>query len=1250
MKKLNIRPKTKNNKVFPIVAIGASAGGLEAVTELLKHLANDSGMAYVYIQHLDPTHKSMLPEILTRTTAMKVQNAKNLLRVQPDNVYIIPSDKSMTIVDGVLKLDPRHARPAINMPIDKFFISLADKQKERAIGIVLSGNAHDGTAGLKAIKMSGGITFAQDESAKFESMPKSAIAGGNVDMILSPKEIAAELNRIGKSINMHHHILPGQTTGKNGDSDVRAILDLLRKSSGVNFQNYKISTIKRRILRRMVLRQLDTLKDYATYLKDHPEEISLLYKDVLINVTSFFRDTETLEYLKKEIFPEILKNKLSKEPLRIWVPACSTGEEAYSYAIILTELLHDMALKIPVQVFATDISEQAIAKARIGVFSRGDVDNVSPKRLQRFFTKVDGSYRINKDIRELCIFAPHNVFSDPPFSRLDLVSCCNLMIYLDAVLQKRLIAVFHYALANDGYLVLGKSETIGASRDLFSQVEKTYKVYIRRHDGSNKARIDLSHRLYESERQAASISGARQDKALAYQSHFEKTVAEILLTKYVPASAVVNKDLDILQLHGQVGFFLEISAGKPTLNLLKMARPGLAFELKNTVHKSVKSKAVEKTSGIEINDNGKTFSISIEVVPVNGQSAEMLFLIIFEKLQVMPAKQTQSGSSKDRMVQRLQQELTAVKEDMRSLLEEQDASSEELQSANEEIVSSNEELQSINEELETSKEEVESTNEELMTINSELQVRNAQLSDSYEYVEALFSTVRGPMLVLDKDLRVQSANKALYNTFKVNEEETEGILLFDLGDGQWNIPALRRLLEEILRDNTAFEGFEVSFDFPDIGRRTMLLNARRVAQKAHRKQLLLLAIEDITQQKFAQKVIADSESWFRNMTNNAPVMIWLTDAKGERTFFNKTWLEYTGLTAERARDEGWKEIIHPNLLSKYTDDFDKCFAKRKDFKFELRIRRNDGEYRWVLEVAKPYFSAEEQFLGFIATQSEIHDKKMMLDQLELAVKERTKDLHELNNELQRSNSELQQFAFVASHDLQEPLRKIMTFIDRIRDRSEEQLTETGKEFFDKIVQSSGRMAKLIDDLLDFSRISFAEKKYVATDLNIVLKDVIEDLDTLISDKKAKIESDSNLPTIQAVPMEMKQLFHNLITNSIKFAKADVPMVLQISCRLLSGRDVKERSTLDDQQSYAEIIFRDNGIGFNPQFAEQIFIIFQRLNDKKQFPGTGIGLALCRKIVTNHKGDIYATSTAAGAVFHVILPVNPALQKLEPTSR
>jgi two-component system CheB/CheR fusion protein len=853
MNKQNSSAKAgQTNKHFPIVAIGASAGGLEAMSELLQHLPSDTGMAYVYIQHTDPSHKDMLSSILSKNTSMKVMEAKHLLPIEKDHLYIIPANKDISITDGMLTLNTRSDKPAMKKPIDYFFTTLAEKQKDGAIGILLSGSASDGTVGLRAIKSAGGLTFAQDETAKFQSMPKSAIVEDVVDMVLPPKEIAKELQRLGRQADVIHIAMQNNAEEllDDKDEDLTSIIQLLKKSTSVDFTHYKMNTIKRRIIRRMLLHKVESIHEYLQFLKQHTAEVTVLYQDLLINVTTFFRDPDAMEYMKKTLFPRLVKNASSHDPLRIWVPACSTGEEAYSIAMILMEVLGDRAVNTAIQIFATDLSELAIAKARMGLYSPTEVAEIAPKRLQRFFTRVDGSYRIVKSVRDLCVFAPHNIFKDPPFSRLDFISCCNLMIYLDTLLQKKILATFHYALNTEGYLMLGKSETIGAAAQLFTQLEKKYKIYSRKKEVPSKAVFEMNYRLPEPDRIDRDNLRKPLTKESANTADLDKTVDNILLTKYVPASVVVNQELEILQFRGSIGLFLEPSPGKASLSLLKMARPGLAFELRNAIHKTNKSWQPMKKSGLEMNSNGQGHQVAIEVLPLKADSEERLFLVIFDLVRTSPATD-HKPFTKDKMVKQLQDELNSVKEDMRSIIEEQEASNEELQSANEEIVSSNEELQSINEELETSKEEVESTNEELMTINTELQVRNEQLAESYEYAEAVFATIREAVIVLDQDFRVKSANRAFYKIFNAKEETTEGMLIYELGNRQWDIPGLRSLLEDVLRHNPQVNGYEIEHEFPQIGKKIMLLNARRIVQKIHRQQMILLAIEDITEHRNA---------------------------------------------------------------------------------------------------------------------------------------------------------------------------------------------------------------------------------------------------------------------------------------------------------------------------------------------------------------------------------------------------------------
>jgi two-component system CheB/CheR fusion protein len=1239
-KKNTLLTNTAENKPVPIVAIGASAGGLEAVSELFRHLSPTTGMAFVYIQHLDPTHESLLSSLLGKITLMPVHEAEHEMPLQPNEVYIIPPNKDMEVVNGVLVLQPRRAHPYLHMPIDRFFVSLGERQKEGSIGIVLSGMGTDGTLGLKAIKMAGGITFAQNETARFQSMTKSAIGEGVVDMVMSPSEIAKEIERLSKQAVIFLQVNEDSSNEENEpdlNTDLRIILQLLLKSTGVDFSHYKMNTIQRRINRRIILYRLESLRDYAKYLREHPLEIGILYNDLLINVTQFFRDPETVSYLQAVTLPQLIATKPPSHPIRIWVPACSTGEEAYSLAMILMEVFDELGVIRPIQIFATDLSETAIAAARTGTYKQSDLLGVSPKRLDRFFTKEDDQYRIIKLIRDVCVFAPHNLFKDPPFSRLDLVSCCNLLIYLDNSLQKQAISIFHYALNQNGFLQLGKSETIGTAGALFSQVEKSIKIYLRKNDTAILPSLQIHPRSSDPD----SIEGIRRrgftlKETTLNSTELERTIDSLLLTQYVPPSVVVNQDLDILQFRGSTGLFLEPAPGKASLNLLKMARPDLVFELRSLVHKAKKTGKPIQKAGLELNVKNQTHQIEIEAVPLRSETDERLYLIIFKELS--PTTSTLSPTvARNRRIKQLEEELALAREDMRSIIEDQEANNEELQSANEEIVSSNEELQSINEELETSKEEIESTNEELTTINQELQVRNDQLSEAHEYAKVIFGAIREATLMLDNNLRVRSANPAFYRTFNTREEDTEGQLIYELGDRQWNIPALRHLLETIIPKKNTFQNFEVKHTFPGIGEKVMLLNAQMVMQQPHRQEMILLVIEDITEHRQIQRLLEEREAWFHGMADNAPVLIRVAGLDGNYNFLNKTWLEFTGHELKEEVEHSWLAQIHPDDVKNYKQLYESHFEKRLPYRTEYRLLRHDGEYRWMLEDGKPLFSIEGVFTGYMGTCAEVHHQKMENEELEARVAQRTLDLHEANANLKRSNEELRQYAYVASHDLQEPLRKIVTFSGRIQKKFTDNLPEQGHEYLTKIVNSAQRMTRLIDDLLTFSRTIHQNKNLVPTDLNHVLQEVLLDFDLTISEKQATLQT-GHLPTIEAIPLQMAQLFYNLVGNALKFTIPNNPPVISIEATPADKEEISKKIPEADSEMYWKIVIRDNGIGFDPHFSDQIFFIFQRLHEREAYIGTGIGLALCQRIVNNHNGHIYAEGKEGeGATFCLLLP-------------
>jgi two-component system, chemotaxis family, CheB/CheR fusion protein len=858
---------------FAIVGIGASAGGLEAFRQLLASLPADTGMAYVLVQHLDPRHESALAGLLSQATKMPVSEVKGDVRVEPSRVYVNPPSHDIGIVDGILKLVPRDQTGRPHMPIDYFLRTLAEAQGSRGIGVILSGTATDGTLGLKAIKAEGGIAFAQEpSSAQFDGMPRSAIAAGGVDFILPPKGIAQELTRLGRHPYMGASglrdlsgVAPAPVSEEEDRASLDRILALLRKGSGADFGAYRKTTLRRRVARRMLVNGIETLDAYARHLEGDPSEIQALYQDCLITVTSFFRDPEVFEALSEQVFPLLLKDRPSGAPLRVWVPGCATGEEAYSIAVCLVERAAALASNPSFQIFATDLSESALDKARAGVYLENIAQDVSAERLRRFFTKIDGRYRISKDIREMCVFARHDLAEAPPFSRIDLISCRNVLIYMEPRLQERVFATFHYALNPGGFLVLGTSESAGAAAAFLTPIDEKRRIY------SRKTTATAPHLFV-----AAGASRAERPPELAPLTPRAAAppgmlteADKVLLARYAPASVVVDDGLDILEFRGDTHPFLEHGRGQASLNLIRMARKGLLLELRHTIQEARRKNAPSRKEGLRIRYRGQLRDVNLEVLPLTG-AAERCLLVIFETLPPPPRRPGRPAPSKGRAVAasrresaRLRQELAQAEQLLHTVVEEHDAALEELQSANEEALSANEELQSVNEELQTAKEEVQSANEELATLNRELEERNFQLGEANEalqvsgeeirqaldYANAIVSTVQGPLLIMDGDLRVEKANRAYYDTFVVRPEETEGRLLYDLGGRQWDIPALRAALEDVLPRDHSFDGFEVTQEFPGLGRRTMALNACRLHNEQGGSERILLAIEDRTEAK-----------------------------------------------------------------------------------------------------------------------------------------------------------------------------------------------------------------------------------------------------------------------------------------------------------------------------------------------------------------------------------------------------------------
>jgi two-component system, chemotaxis family, CheB/CheR fusion protein len=759
-----------------VVAIGASAGGIEALSELMTNLPVDTGMAFVLIQHLDPKHHSLLTELLSRKTAMTVTEVSEGMSVKPNHVYVIPPNAMMSIANQILHLTAREGSRSAHMSVDHFMRALAEQKGNRAIGVILSGSGTDGTLGMAEIQAHGGVTLAQDEaSAKYHGMPRSAVAAGCVDYVLSPKGIAKELTRIAR----HPYVArDGSIQSAEGSqaptTGLNTIFQVLRAATGVDFSHYRQTTILRRIQRRMVVHKIEQIESYAKFLQSHPEEVGALYQDMLINVTSFFRSPRVFDALKSTVFSAIQKNFSRERRIRVWTPGCASGEETYSVAIALLEFLGDKAAQVPIQFFGTDVSDLGVTKARGGAYPENIQADVSSERLRRFFTKIEGGYRVSKAIRDMCIFSQHNLLNDPPFSRMDLICCRNLLIYFEPVLQNKVLSLFHYALRPNGFLVLGTSEGLGAASGSFAVEDRSHKIFSRKGGVPHRAdAVSADARGVRGEYGPIRMPSRQSDSFWNYpeaQKEFDRQ----LLTQYVPATVFVNDEMEVVHIRGNVDDYLKIAPGRASLSLMKMAREGLLVELRNGVARAKKENTVVRKRNVRIkNGNGdgekpeaghSTHLVNFDVVPAAlANSKEPYFMIVFKKAAMEepekgPVRRTRARQESESALKRtakLEQELAATKEYLQSVIETQEATNEELQSANEEILSSNEELQSTNEEMETAKEELQSTNEELTTVNDELRSRNSEITQINNDLINLLSSIDIAVIMIGSDLSIR---------------------------------------------------------------------------------------------------------------------------------------------------------------------------------------------------------------------------------------------------------------------------------------------------------------------------------------------------------------------------------------------------------------------------------------------------------------------------------------------------------------
>jgi two-component system CheB/CheR fusion protein len=1232
-------PPPRDVLPFPIVGIGASAGGLEAFREMLGALPTDTGMAYVVVQHLAPTHESMLPDILARATAMPVCQVRDGMAVEPDTVYVIPPGTDMELSDGHLRLSPRTAGRGQHRPINLFLQSLAAAQGYRAIGVILSGTATDGTLGLEEIKGEGGITFAQDDTARQSSMPHSAVASGAVDFVLPPTAIAHELARIAK----HPYVAPaGRPEVRAHDDLLEQVIEVVRAATGEDFRGYKRSTLYRRITRRVVTHKLEDAAAYLVLLHGQPAEVAALYDDFLISVTSFFRNPEAFEALKEKVFPSLIKDRSRQQAVRVWVMGCSTGEEAYSIAIAYQEFAAAARVQIPLQLFATDLNRRVVELARAGVYPKAVAQSLSPERLHRWFVDSGDGYRVAKEIRELCVFAQHNVLTAPPFSHLDLVSCRNLLIYLDATAQQRLVPILHYALQPHGYLLVGASETVGPYRELFQVADQKHKIYERK-PGPGHLVPGLALRALPSPSpHAAAQAPPTKPGAVAGDPHRE--AERVLLTRFAPPSVLVNGDLEILQFRGETGLYLTPQPGKASLNLIKMLREGLVLGVRNTINRARKQEAPARAEGLRARSNGGHREVNVEVIPIGRPGPDGHFLVLFEeagtaselrqRVARAEARAEQSHApatakgTRDEVAQ-LKHEIAATREYLQSLIEQQEAANEELQAANEEVQSANEELQSINEELETSKEQIQSSNEELATVNDELLHSNRDLSQSNNDFINLLSSVPVSIVMLGTDLRIRR--------FTPLAEKSLNLLATDVGRPITDIrlpieiPDPAAVLAGVI--NEAHEWSRELLDSRGRWQSVRILSYKTAENRIEGAVLSVVDVHELRASLLIHQRLTEMLAQAQE-----PIMVWRWD--GTVTYWNHACEETYGYAAARAVGRTVTKLLAPEPHAEVRH------ALRRDGRWrgELTHTTNDGT-RIDLDSSMALVRDPDGQEHVIEAGRPITEYKRLAAEL-LTQAEQLRDA-----DRQRTD-----FLLALAHELRNPLDALRNAVQLLNAPSNPEAPARLSHLMGRQVRT---LARMIDDLLDVVRAARGEValELVPLDLAAVLRHATErGRDQLEARSQRLSVSLGTEPVwVNGDAIRLTEVFGNLLSNASRFTNVGgyIWITLEVEPGGLGARgragDPPHTSapTARTTGPHAVVRMRDDGVGIVPAVLPRVFDLFvqaQKAPDAEP-GGLGLGLTLARRMVELHDGRVEASSAGQGqgSEFVVRLPIIPPPQ-------
>ncbi len=1210
---------------IPIVGIGASAGGLEALRQVFAELPADTGMAFVVIQHLDPDRPSMLSSVLAGDVGMPVIEVTERMQAEPNRVYVIPSSADLDIAQGSLSLVPRQHTGRPHLPIDSFFRALAEDLPGRAIGVVLSGSASDGTEGLRAIKAAGGITFAQDpQSAQFRSMPESALAAGVVDFRLPPEGISRELVRLSRHPYLVPPALPEASAKENRREDERglaSILATLREHAQLDFSQYKRPTLMRRIARRMALRRLGSLVEYSEVLRKDSGETKALAEDILIHVTLFFRDPSAFEALEQKVLPALLEHKDDDAPVRVWVPGCSTGEEAYSLAICLAEFLGARNRHQAIKVFASDLSERAIETARTGLYAESDLEGVSPERLTRFFERTADRYRVGRQIRDLCVFVRHDLTRDPPFAKLDLISCRNVLIYFDAELQRRILPLLHHCLNTPGYLLLGGSEGIREFGDLFVPIDKEERIFEKTGDSPGiEYPVSLGRGV---ESRAAAFPPTRRAQPAR---DAQRQADHVLLARYAPPGVVVNERLEVVQFRGRTGDFLEAPPGQPQVNILKMARDGLAAPLREALEAAKGQSTTSRRQGVTITKDAQTRSINLDVVPLAAVAGatDRYFLVVFEELGLTPAAQRQqaTGSDPDTELVQLRGELNATRDYLQAVAGEHQDTVEELGAANEELVAANEELQSANEELQSAQEELQSTNEELSTLNDELHNRNQQLDLIADDLVNVLESVQIPVIMVDRDLKVRR--------FTPTAREISSLLPEDVGRSIDDVKLKVRVDDLADRIRAAVESLTpTEHEVQGLDGRWFKLHIRPYRTADHRLDGAILSFLDVDVLKRALQEAERARDYAQRIVETVPMSLVVLDASLRVVSANPAYYDRFATRPDVTEGLRLLELAGGALdVPALRHALERSLTIRSPFQdIEVQCTFPGGQ-RDLVVAGCPIQDAGGDPMLLVALEDITEHRQLEASEREARI------------EAEQANRAKDLFLATLSHELRTPLNTILMSAQVL------QKSSAGDPVIQRasaaIGRAVGNQTRLVNDLLDISRIVSGKLMLdlQAVDLATVVQSAV---DVARSPAQAKgigleLEIRGAHHPVHGDPDRLQQVVANLLDNAVKFTPP--------------GGSIAVSLEAFDKQ--ARITVSDTGRGLRKEMVPHLFDRFVQAESAmtRAHGGLGLGLAIVRHIVDVHGGEVHVESPGEGqgTTFTVTLPLAAQDEEPAPSAR